>query len=84
MARGLHIRRRRGTELLHQLLGHLIEGGIRCRWIVIDGDQEFFWVTKRLHNRVHGSPGDGGPLGEGEREIFTRVLRRELTPLLDS
>ena len=71
------------AELLHQLLGYLIEGGIRCRWIVIEGDQDFFWVTKRLHNRLHGSEGDGGPLGEGEREMYMRVLRRELASLLD-
>lgn len=71
------------AELLHQLLGYLIEGGIRCRWVVIEGDQDFFWVTKRLHNRLHGSEGDGGPLGEEEREMYMRVLRRELVPLLD-
>ena len=71
------------AELLYQLLGYLIEGGIRCRWVVVDGDQDFFWVTKRLHNRLHGSEGDGGPLGEEEREMYMRVLRRELVPLLD-
>jgi trehalose synthase len=71
------------AELLHQLLGYLIEGGIRCRWVVIEGDQDFFWVTKRLHNRLHGSEGDGGPLGEEERETYMRVLRKELAPLLD-
>jgi trehalose synthase len=71
------------AELLHQLLGYLIEGGIRCRWVVIEGDQDFFWVTKRLHNRLHGSEGDGGPLGEEERETYMRVLRRQLAPLLD-
>lgn len=71
------------AELLHQLLGYLIEGGIRCRWIVVEGDQDFFWVTKRLHNRLHGSEGDGGPLGEEEREMYMGVLRRELVPLLD-
>jgi trehalose synthase len=71
------------AELLHQLLGYLIEGGIRCRWIVVEGDQDFFWVTKRLHNRLHGSEGDGGPLGEKEREMYMGVLRRELAPLLD-
>jgi len=80
------------AELLHQLLEYLIEGGIRCRWIVVEGDQDFFWVakrlfnrwvTKRLHNRLHGSEGDGGPLGEEEREMYMGVLRRELAPLLD-
>jgi trehalose synthase len=71
------------AELLHQLLGYVIECGIRCRWMVLEGDQDFFRVTKRLHNRLHGSLGDGGPLENEEREGYLRVIHRELTPLLD-
>jgi trehalose synthase len=71
------------AELLHQVLGYLIDGGIRTRWIVIEGDQDFFWVTKRIHNRLHGSEGDGGPLGAEERAAYLRVLRREAASLLD-
>lgn len=71
------------AELLHQLLGYVVEAGIRCRWMVVEGDQDFFWVTKRIHNRLHGSTGDGGPLGENERQAYLSVLRRELNPLLD-
>jgi trehalose synthase len=71
------------AELLHQLLGYLVAAGIRCRWMIVEGDQDFFRVTKRIHNRLHGSTGDGGPLGDDEREAYLRVLRRERTPLLD-
>jgi trehalose synthase len=71
------------AELLHQLLGYLVEAGIDCRWMVAEGDEDFFRVTKRIHNRLHGSAGDGGPLGDDEREAYLRVLRREGTPLLD-
>ena len=71
------------AELLHQLLGYVVEAGIRCRWMIVEGDQDFFWVTKRIHNRLHGSPGDGGPLGDDEQEAYLRVLRREGTALLD-
>ena len=71
------------AELLHQLLGYVAECGIRCRWVVLEGDQGFFRVTKRVHNRLHGSLGDGGPLEQEEREEYLRVIRRELTPLLD-
>ena len=71
------------AELLHQLLGYVVECGIRCRWMVVEGDPDFFWITKRIHNRLHGSPGDHGPLGSEEHEGYQRVLRRELTPLLD-
>jgi trehalose synthase len=71
------------AELLHQLLGYVAEAGIRCRWMIVEGDQDFFWVTKRIHNRLHGSTGDGGPLGDEERAAYLRVLHRERTPLLD-
>jgi trehalose synthase len=41
--------------------------------MVITGTAEFFRVTKRIHNMVHGSAGDGGPLGEAERTVFESV-----------
>jgi trehalose synthase len=71
------------AELLHQLLGYVAECGISCRWMVLEGDQDFFRVTKRIHNRLHGSLGDGGPLEHEERKEYLRVSKRELTPLLD-
>src|SRR5918996_5476696 len=45
------------AELLHALLGYLLDGGIRTRWLVVDGTDEFFGLTKRLHNHLHGTPG---------------------------
>lgn len=71
------------AELLHQVLGYLIDGGIRCRWLVVGGDQDFFWVTKRIHNRLHGSSGDGGPLDEAARDAYLGVLRREIGSILE-
>jgi trehalose synthase len=71
------------AELLHQVLGYLRGGGIRCRWLVIEGDQDFFRVTKRIHNRLHGSIGDGGPLDQAARDAYDRVAQRELEPILD-
>jgi len=71
------------AELLHQLLGYMVESGIRCRWMVLEGDSHFFRVTKRIHNRLHGSLGDGGPLDDMERGHYLRVIQRELSPLLD-
>jgi trehalose synthase len=41
---------------------------------VIDGDPEFFAITKRIHNRLHGWPGDGGELGPAERDHYERTL----------
>ena len=71
------------AELLHQLLGYLIEGPIDCRWAVIEGDPPFFEVTKRIHNRLHGSTGDGGDLGDDERQAYRRIVDREAAALLE-
>jgi trehalose synthase len=71
------------AELLSQLLGYLVDGGIRCRWVVIDGSPGFFRLTKRIHNRLHGSLGDAGPLDAREQSIYRRITDRELRPLLD-
>ena len=35
-------------------------------------------MTKRLHNRLHGYPGDGGPLGDAERATYEQVLAANL------
>src|ERR1044072_5227632 len=41
------------AELLHQVLGYATASGITCRWLVIEGDEDFFRVTKRIHNHLH-------------------------------
>ena len=60
------------AEMLRSLIGYTRGGGSQARWLVIDGDDEFFRVTKRLHNRLHGNEGDDGPLGEAERSTYER------------
>ena len=42
------------AEMLRSLIGYARGAGIDARWVVIGGDPEFFRVTKRLHNRLHG------------------------------
>jgi hypothetical protein len=49
---------------------------------VIEGDAGFFAITKRIHNGLYGSPGDGGPLGDAERSHYEQVLRRNTEELL--
>ena len=66
------------AELLHQLLGYLSGGGIASRWAVLEGDDAFFAITKRIHNRLHGSTGDGGPLERHERRIYDDVIEANL------
>ena len=60
------------AEMLRSLIGYARGAGLDARWVTIGGDDEFFRVTKRLHNRLHGYAGDGGPLGEAERAVYER------------
>jgi trehalose synthase len=62
------------AEMLQTLLGYARGLGIRAEWLVIEGDPEFFEITKRIHNGLYGGPGDGGELGEAERVPYERTL----------
>ncbi|NNL65357.1 MAG: glycosyltransferase [Myxococcales bacterium] len=73
------------AEMLPPLLGYTRSIGIDSRWLVIDGNEKFFHITKRLHHALHGSAGDGSPLGEAERAVYEETLldnTREMTPLI--
>jgi trehalose synthase len=72
------------AEMLRSLIGYARGAGIDARWLVIDGDADFFRVTKRLHNRLHGHSGDGGPLGEEERAVYERCCEANAKRLAES
>src|SRR5215207_830489 len=57
------------AEMLHALVGYVEDLGIDIRWLVIHGDADFFAITKRLHNGIHGS-GAGAALGAAEAEHY--------------
>jgi trehalose synthase len=61
------------AEMLRSFLAYSRGAGVNVRWIVIAGTPEFFSITKRIHNRLHGSPGDGGELGAKERRVYEEV-----------
>lgn len=69
------------AEMLQALLAYSRGAGVDARWLVVEGDPEFFAVTKRLHNLLHGSPGDGGPTGDTEAATYERVLHGQLEEL---
>ena len=54
------------AEMLAVLVGYTRGAGIDVRWLVTHGDDEFFVITKRIHNRIHGAKGDDGDLGPVE------------------
>ena len=72
------------AEMLQTLLAYGKGAGIENRWLVLDGDPQFFAITKRLHNVLHGEPGDGGPLGPAEHAHYEAVLRANLADLVAS
>jgi trehalose synthase len=62
------------AEMLQALLAYTRGAGVDTRWVVLDGSPEFFRLTKRVHNRLHGTDGDGGPTGEAERATYEKAL----------
>jgi trehalose synthase len=69
------------AEMLTTLLAYSRGAGVDARWLVLEGNPRFFRITKRLHNVLHGTPGDGGPLGEAEHEEYQSVLAGNLDAL---
>lgn len=70
------------AEMLQTLLAYGRGAGLDIRWLVIQGDSEFFAITKRIHNGLYGSPGDGGDLGDAERSHYEQVMQRNADELL--
>jgi trehalose synthase len=66
------------VELLRPLVAYARGVGVDARWVVIGGTPEFFAITKRIHNHLHGTPGDGLPLDERAREAYESVLAANL------
>jgi trehalose synthase len=71
------------AEMLRSLIGYVRGAGIDGRWVVVEGDAEFFRITKRLHNRLHGVLGDGGPLGEAESAAYERRCAANAAALVE-
>ncbi len=71
------------AEMLRTLLAYTRGAGVDARWLVLPGDPEFFTLTKRLHNHLHGAQGDGGPLGAAERRHYEEVTGAGAAALLE-
>lgn len=44
------------AEILQRMMPILQELGIDARWEVIEGDERFFDITKKIHNALQGNP----------------------------
>jgi trehalose synthase len=70
------------AEMLHVLIGYAEDFGIPVQWKVITGDAEFFVITKRIHNQIHGETA-GGPLTAADAEHYERMLAANTAELLE-
>ncbi len=69
------------AEMLGPLLAYARGAGVDARWIVISGNADFFRVTKRIHNHLHGATGDGGGLGRAEHDAYEGALEPNVSEL---
>ena len=70
------------AEMLQSLVRYLIGAGIDARWLVVDGSAEFFEVTKRIHNMLHGgAPGDVQSLEPEDLWSYTGDVERAVVEL---
>jgi trehalose synthase len=58
------------AEMLGTLLPYCAELGWDIRWSVMFGDDDFFEVTKRIHNALHGAQLTNGGLDDEARNIY--------------
>ncbi|MFL6288937.1 MAG: glycosyltransferase [Actinomycetes bacterium] len=66
-----------GVAEMLQVLLPLARGlGVDARWLVLDGDEDFFAITKRIHHQLHGSPGDGAALSPEDGRHYRAVMQR--------
>jgi trehalose synthase len=72
------------AEMLRFFLAYTRGAGVDVRWMVIEGTPEFFRITKRIHNFVHGSPGDGGELGDEEARVYRSVTAENAEVLVSA
>jgi trehalose synthase len=69
--------------MLRSLLAYSRGAGVDARWVVIGGTPEFFRITKRIHNNLHGAPGDGGDLGPEEARTYETGLKDAANEIVD-
>ncbi len=62
------------AEILHRVVVILNELGVPTTWEVMEGDDRFFGVTKRMHNALHGHV---EPLTDEDKEIYHERTRLE-------
>jgi trehalose synthase len=60
------------AEINYTLIPLMVDSGLEVEWRIVHGAEEFYDVTKRIHNALQGDPAG---LDEEQREIFRRYQR---------
>lgn len=63
------------SEILERMVPLLNQLGVDARWDVITGNEEFFDVTKKFHNALHGRP---EKISSKDFALFSEVTQRNL------
>ncbi len=63
------------AEILNRLVPLLNEVGLQVRWEVIHGTEEFFVLTKRMHNALQGTPVQFTAV---DREVYNAATQKNL------
>ncbi|OPY92090.1 MAG: Trehalose synthase [Syntrophaceae bacterium PtaU1.Bin231] len=63
------------AEILNRMVPLWRELELDVHWDVIRGGEQFFEVTKKFHNALHGGPVD---IGENDFEIFMETSRKNM------
>jgi trehalose synthase len=66
------------AEILNRMVPLLQQLGTDARWNIIQGNDEFFSVTKKFHNALHGRPEN---LTERDYAIFTETSQKNLSQM---
>jgi trehalose synthase len=61
------------AEMLAWQIPYERNAGMDVRWLVIEGDPEFFAFTKRLHALLHGISADGSEISAAERDCYEQT-----------
>ena len=71
------------AETVAPLVGYARGLGIEARWLALDAPADFVRVASRLHAGIHGDRGDGGKLGEKQRDLYEHVLASNAENVVD-
>jgi trehalose synthase len=71
------------AEILRFLVPYFNDIGLESHWLVIKGDEEFFSITKRIHNGLHGFSSKGSCMLYGaEHEHYKKISKENLEFIL--